>query len=73
MTTKEKNASIFSTVIRLLALVLVFSVIIASIILFRHFSTDESEFVDNVASLGKELGLEIHAMHEDIFDSMHKI
>ena len=32
-----------------------------------------TEFVDNVASLGKELGLEIHAMHEDIFDSMHKI
>lgn len=30
-------------------------------------------FVDGVAVLGKENGLEIHAMHEDIFDSMHKI
>lgn len=32
-----------------------------------------TEFVDNVSALGKENGLEIHAMHEDIFDSMHKI
>lgn len=32
-----------------------------------------TEFVDNVAALGKANGLEIHAMHEDIFDSMHKI
>lgn len=32
-----------------------------------------TEFVDKVAILGKDIGLEIHAMHEDIFDSMHKI
>ena len=32
-----------------------------------------TEFVDEVSALGKEIGLEIHAMHEDIFDSMHKI
>lgn len=32
-----------------------------------------TEFVDHVTSLGKQNGLEIHAMHEDIFDSMHKI
>ena len=32
-----------------------------------------TDFVDKVAMLGKEIGLEIHAMHEDIFDSMHKI
>jgi len=32
-----------------------------------------TEFVDKVAELGKENGLEIHAMHEDIFDSMHRI
>ncbi|MBO5870714.1 MAG: ACT domain-containing protein [Clostridia bacterium] len=32
-----------------------------------------TDFVDKVAMLGKENGLEIHAMHEDIFDSMHKI
>ena len=32
-----------------------------------------TEFVDAVSALGKENGLEIHAMHEDIFDSMHKI
>ncbi len=32
-----------------------------------------TEFADCVNSHGKELGLEIYAMHEDIFDSMHKI
>ena len=32
-----------------------------------------TEFGDKVSLLGKEIGLEINAMHEDIFDSMHKI
>ncbi len=32
-----------------------------------------TEFADKVAAIGKENSLEIHAMHEDIFDSMHKI
>ena len=32
-----------------------------------------SEFVDVMADLGKNEGLVIHTMHEDIFNSMHKI
>ncbi|MBQ0110073.1 MAG: ACT domain-containing protein [Clostridiales bacterium] len=32
-----------------------------------------TEFADVVSTYGKQNGLEIHAMHEDIFDSMHKI
>lgn len=32
-----------------------------------------TEFSDAVGEIGKVNGLEIHAMHEDIFDSMHKI
>ena len=32
-----------------------------------------TDFVDKVSILGRENGLEIHVMHEDIFDSMHKI
>ncbi len=31
------------------------------------------EFVDILTDLGKEKNLEIHAMHEDIFNLMHKI
>ena len=31
------------------------------------------EFADKLAKLGAQRGLEIHAMHEDIFNSMHKI
>lgn len=34
-----------------------------------HFS----EFVDEMEALGKEMGLSIHVMHEDIFNSMHRI
>ena len=30
-------------------------------------------FVDELSALGKEKGLEIHTMHENIFNSMHRI
>lgn len=32
-----------------------------------------SEFVDLLAELGKQKGLAIHTMHEDIFNTMHHI
>ena len=32
-----------------------------------------ADFADNMKKLGEERGLEIHAMHEDIFNSMHRI
>ena len=32
-----------------------------------------AEFVDRMEQLGKANNLEIHAMHEDIFNSMHRI
>ena len=32
-----------------------------------------TEFVDRMAELGEKLNLEIHAMHEDIFNAMHRI
>ncbi|MBE6575871.1 MAG: ACT domain-containing protein [Ruminococcaceae bacterium] len=32
-----------------------------------------SDFVDKLAALGREIGLEIHTMHEDIFNTMHRI
>ena len=31
------------------------------------------EFVDKMDSLGKAKSLDIHTMHEDIFNTMHKI
>lgn len=30
-------------------------------------------FADGLKSLGKEQGLSVHVMHEDIFNSMHRI
>lgn len=34
---------------------------------------DFNDFVDELVKLGKEKKLEIHVMHEDIFNLMHKI
>lgn len=34
---------------------------------------DFSELVDKMNVLGEQLGLSIHTMHEDIFNSMHTI
>ena len=32
-----------------------------------------TDFVDQMTALGRENHLEIHTMHEDIFNSMHRI
>ncbi len=32
-----------------------------------------SELSDALSALGEEMGLKIHVMHEDIFNSMHRI
>lgn len=36
-------------------------------------TVDFVKFSENISSYGKECNLSIHAMHEDIFNSMHKI
>ena len=36
-------------------------------------SVSFSDFVDSLSNLGKGRGLEIHVMHEDIFNTMHHI
>jgi len=36
-------------------------------------SIDFGELVENLKNSGKEMALEIHVMHEDIFNSMHRI
>ena len=32
-----------------------------------------SDFVDKLSLLGRESGLDVHVMHEDIFNTMHTI
>ena len=32
-----------------------------------------SEFSDQLTAVGKEMNLTVHVMHEDIFNSMHRI
>lgn len=38
-----------------------------------NLTIEFNNFVDELIDLGKEKGLEIHVMHEDIFNLMHKI
>lgn len=38
-----------------------------------HINVDFSELSSTLNGLGKDLGLSIHTMHEDIFNSMHRI
>lgn len=39
----------------------------------QKLNIDFAQFVDLLAQLGTERGLVIHAMHEDIFNTMHHI
>lgn len=38
-----------------------------------QLSIEFNNFVDELVNLGKAKGLDIHVMHEDIFNLMHKI
>ncbi len=38
-----------------------------------ELNVDFADFVDTLAALGKDRGLDIHTMHEDIFNTMHHI
>lgn len=39
----------------------------------KNLTIDFAQFVDLLSDLGKKKGLVIHAMHEDIFNTMHHI
>ena len=39
----------------------------------RSLSCEFSALSESLTALGRELGLSIHVMHEDIFNSMHRI
>ena len=39
----------------------------------KEITVDFKDFVDHMAHFGEENQLKIHVMHEDIFNSMHKI
>lgn len=38
-----------------------------------RISSDFSKLQDTLSNLGESLGLQIHTMHEDIFNTMHSI
>ena len=38
-----------------------------------RLSTDSADFADKLKATGTEMNLQVHVMHEDIFNSMHKI
>ena len=36
-------------------------------------TSDFSELVSSLEKLGEQIGMKVHVMHEDIFNSMHRI
>lgn len=38
-----------------------------------ELKVDFAQFVDTLAELGRSRGLDVHAMHEDIFNTMHHV
>lgn len=38
-----------------------------------ELKVDFTQFVDSLAELGRSRGLDIHTMHEDIFNTMHHV
>ena len=43
------------------------------IVEFTSTSVPFAQFSEEMSSMGKDSGLDIHVMHEDIFNSMHRI
>ena len=41
--------------------------------IFEKANVPFTEFSDKVTAIGDEMALSIHVMHEDIFNSMHRI
>lgn len=39
----------------------------------KNLNTSFTEFSKGLEDMGDEMGLSIHAMHEDIFNSMHRV
>lgn len=39
----------------------------------NNINSSLKEFKEELENIGKKLGMKIHVMHEDIFNSMHKI
>jgi len=39
----------------------------------KELNCNFNEFSEKLKTLGKELGLDIHVMHKDVFNSMHRI
>lgn len=40
---------------------------------FEKCTVSFTDFSDKITSIGNEMALSIHVMHEDIFNSMHRI
>lgn len=39
----------------------------------REMDVPFADFADGLKAMGKEMNMDIHCMHEDIFNSMHRI
>ena len=65
----EANANIVDVTQTILKNMFVMVMMVA----ISKISCEFGALSDMLSTLGKEMGLDIHVMHEDIFNSMHRI
>ena len=69
----EKCASMNANIVDVTQTILQDMFVMIMMVDISGLNCEFSEMASSFEKLGEELGLSIHAMHEDIFNSMHRI
>lgn len=69
----EKCATVNANIVDVTQTILQDMFVMVMMIEISKINCDFGDLSDMLTALGKDMGLDIHVMHEDIFNSMHRI
>ena len=69
----EKCAMVNANIVDVTQTILQDMFVMVMMIEISKINCDFGDLSDMLSKMGKEMGLDIHVMHEDIFNSMHRI
>ena len=69
----EKCAMVNANIVDVTQTILQDMFVMVMMIEISKINCDFGDLSDMLCELGKEMGLDIHVMHEEIFNSMHRI
>jgi len=69
----DKCAKVNANIVDVTQTILQDMFVMVMMIEISNINCDFGDLSDMLTGLGKEMGLDIHVMHEDIFNSMHRI